>query len=95
MQALSLGIGRDLWSGQLIGGMVHAVMPGDRFKLAWVHAVYRAHIHPVLVWVRASLMMRVNPANFAKMMLRSVGSKAVDVQVLRPFYNFQLVEGHR
>ena len=67
--------------GLSIRGMVDAVMPLNGFVIAWADALDPAHIDTVFIGIGAALMVRIDPAGFAEMMLRGMGAKRIKRQV--------------
>jgi hypothetical protein len=62
---------------KLIGRMVDAVAPWDRFVIKRMRASDTSQINAAQQWVRPCLMMRVDATGLAKIVLRCVGSKTV------------------
>lgn len=85
---------RSSVAGSLIRRVIHAVMPADWFKVPRVHAFYATHVHAVLVWIGSALMMRIDTADFAEIVLRCVGSKTVKRQVAVAFDDPQIRARH-
>jgi hypothetical protein len=75
----------------LIRGVIHAVMPAYWLIVLWVHACDGTHIHTIFIRVRTALMMGVDAACLAEVVLRRLRAESVEAQVLGAFDNAQII----
>ncbi len=81
-------------AGSLIRRMIYAVVPADWLIIPWVHALNAAHVHAVFVWVRAALVMGVDPANTTEEVLCGMRSKRITRQLRCSFEDLEIAAGH-
>jgi hypothetical protein len=78
----------------LVRRVIYAVMPTDWFVILGVHTLYTAHVHAVLVGVGSALMVCVNSTDFAKIVFRRMGTKAVKRQCVQTFFYDKIMTIH-
>lgn len=75
--------------------MVDAVIGGNIWNGKRIDAFKTAHVIAVLIWVRAALMVSVNAAVRAKIMLRGMRVELVELQVLSTFHDTDSIQRNR
>ena len=75
-----------------VGGVIDTVVPRDRLVLGRVLAVDAAEIDAVFIGVRAALVVGVDPAGLAEIVLCRAGAPAVEREVVGAFGDGQARE---
>ena len=65
-----------------IGWVIDTVIRWDRAELEWVDAFQAADVVPVLMWIGATLVMRVDAADRTEEVLRGLRVELVHLQRL-------------
>ena len=76
----SEGLGRTLWLA--IGRMVDAIIDRHVGKKVWIDALEAANVVAILAGERASLVMRVDAAVGAEVVLGYLGVELVELEML-------------
>jgi len=84
-----------LLAASAIAWVVHAVQHFYLLKVEGAHALKTGHVHADLIWVRATPMMGIDPADATEVVHGHTGVESVDGQRLLALGNPQIVKGSR